>query len=270
MGESILDGRGTGDEAGVNDLNELLVANTPQITYYDNVALGNVEGSELRSVFGVSTVDEGTANEQILGDGMTTRYSFPSSPVQMTIVSTSADDDSAGTGARILLIRGNITDNVELFEAILLDGTTPVTTVNEYLRINSIVVVSAGTDGKNQGTITLKNGSDLLAQINIGINISRTAIYSVPSGSTALFATLNILTGKDGNGTVTVHGRLPSLGNLDLSSFEQETYQNQVRFGDIFRAPFAEGSDIEITGYSETGTGTSKLSTNFELLIVDQ
>lgn len=246
--------------------NRFAVDNFPSSDFHINVALGLISGTEFRGVFGSSEVQEGIVNNQVLGDGMTGRYPFPSSPAQMTLVSDSADDDIAGTGARVALIRGNIAGNVELFESVLFDGVTPVTTVAEYLRINSVLIVSVGSGGKNVGTITLKNGADLLAQINPGNNVSRTAVYSIPDGISGAVTVASVLVSKDDSGTVLFHVYPSALSNIDVLPFELDLYQNIV---DLKISPFLleSGSDFEVTGYS--GSGLSNLSSLFELILVD-
>lgn len=248
---------------------EIAVRTNPFISYMDNIALGNIPGTEFRSFFGSSVVGEGVGNEQVLGDGQTTRYPFPSSPAQMTIVSTSADDNFAGTGARVLLVRGNITGNVDFFESVLLTGTTPVTTVNSYLRVNSIIVVNTGSGGVNAGTITLKNGADLLAQANIGTNLSRTAVYSIPAGVTGIVKEVIFATGKDDSGVTNAHFFLSTLGNVDLKAIFSPSYQNQTLFTSESPLAFPEGSDVEFTGYSKEGAGNSELSAVASLTLVD-
>lgn len=240
----------------------------PASTYYNEVALGNVDGATTQPISAIAIVQEGSANEQVIGDGMTGRYPFPSTAAQMTIVSTSANDDITGTGARVLLVRGNITGNVELFEAVLLDGTNPVTTSNEYLRVNSIGIVSAGSTGYNEGTITLKNGSDLLAQINIGNNLSHTAIFSIPTGSTGLIGRASFFTGKDDNATILIHVREPELDLIDFLFFEQKTYLNQINL-EFNPAALSAGTDLEMTAYAETDTGDSQVGVVFDPTIID-
>ncbi len=266
MGEYLIDGTGDGHATKVRSDNRLMVDINDHL---DQIALGKIEGTEFRTIFGGGTVGEGTANEQVLGDGMTTRYPFPTSAAQMTIVSTSANDDVTGTGARVLLVRGNITDNVESFESVILDGTTPVTTTNSYLRINSIIVVSAGSGGVNDGVITLKNGADLLAQANAGTNLSRTAVYSIPSGVTGITKEAIFTTGKDDSGVVLAHFYLSTLSNLDLTSIFSPSYQNQIAFPSQAPLTLPEGSDFEFTGYSNVGTGNSDLSATISLTLVD-
>lgn len=268
MAVGIIDGGGNGNKVGVNSINRLLTDNFPSSDFFSNVALGLVEGASIQPVTGTISVGEGVANEQVIGDGQTTRYPFPSVAAQMTLVSDSTSDDSAGTGARIIFIRGNITGNVELFEIISIDGTTPITTVNSYFRVNSIAVISAGSGQKNAGNITLKNGSDLLAQINIGKSVSRTCVHSAPAGTISLISGVTSYAGKDDNATVVTHSFEQVISRIDFTGFEQQTYVDQINLTFL---PFAvvPGADLEITAFSEVGTGNSIISVSFDVLTIE-
>lgn len=237
--------------------------------YLVEVALGNIPGSEFRTVFGQNTVNEGEANEIVLGTGQTTRYPFPTVAIQVDIVSTSADDTLLGIGGRVLLIRGLDSSKEELFESIALDGISTVTSIGSFLRVNSTTIVSAGSNGKNAGIITTKNGADLLSQIAIGFNLSQDALWSIPVGVTALVLKFDSFTLKDDSVIVVPHLFTSALGNIDLKVLSLPTYQNQVGFGSFAKLATGGGSDIEITAFSEAGTGASTVSALFELLLVD-
>jgi hypothetical protein len=245
------------------------VFNTPENTYIDRVALGQISGVEFRTFFGGTIVGEGVGSEQVLGDGMTTRYPFPSTAAQMTIVSTDSQDTFTGSGARVLLVRGNITNNVELFEAVSLSGTTPVTTSNNYLRVNSIIIANTGVNKVNIGDITLKNGTDLLAQANAGNNLSRTAVYSIPSGVTGILKEAIFTTAKDDSAIIKAHFFLSTLSNLDLTSIFTPSYQNQIVFPSESPLALTEGSDLEFTGFSTSGAGASDVSSTVSLTLTD-
>lgn len=103
-------------------------------------------------------------------------YNFPSSAAQLTIVSTSASD----TSALSVQITGLDANFNPLSEIIALNGTTPVTSVNSYYRVNNCQV----TNGSNVGTITFKQSTNLLAQINAGVCATEMGIYTVPAGQT--------------------------------------------------------------------------------------
>jgi len=139
------------------------------------VARGDVAYHIPVELFGYSTQVANTA----LGpcwEGLTQSggaYAYPSSAVQMTLVSTTTDTQT-------VYVMGLDANYNLLSEYITLNGTTGVTTVNSYLRINGLFI----TNGVNAGTITCKNSTVLYAQINPGIGQSQMSIYTVPNGYT--------------------------------------------------------------------------------------
>lgn len=80
-------------------------------------------------------------------------------PAKETIdfASTSVNDTNGGTGVNAIVIYGVGGDTdweQELVEVLYLNGTTTVTTVNEYIGINRIGVFLSGTSERNEGVIT--------------------------------------------------------------------------------------------------------------------
>ncbi len=113
----------------------------------------------------------------------TADYVFPTSASTMTLVSTVNTDTATitivGTDASYNLISENL----------VLNGTTGVTTVNSYFRINNISV-SAGSATNPSGVITLAVSTTIYAQINtqtvsgatVSIGSSQMGVYTVPNG----------------------------------------------------------------------------------------
>ena len=61
-----------------------------------------------------------------------------------------------------------------------MNGTTGVTTVGSYLRINGLYCLN----GNNVGTITAKISTTLYAQMNPGVGQTQMSLYTVPNGYT--------------------------------------------------------------------------------------
>lgn len=114
------------------------------------------------------------------------QLSFLSSAETMSIVSTSTNDDVAGTGAQYLLINGLDNDYNLIQETVVMDGTTPVVTSNSYLRVHRLRVVTSGSGQTNAGTITAtaSTASTTQAQILAGNSITRMSHFTIPAGYT--------------------------------------------------------------------------------------
>lgn len=112
----------------------------------------------------------------------------PAAASTLSIVSSSAADGAAGTGARALRITGLDASGSEITEDIALNGLTPVVTVNLYLRVNDVVARTAGSGGVNAGDITLTHtvAAGVIAFIATGDGRALMAAYSVPAGRRAL------------------------------------------------------------------------------------
>jgi hypothetical protein len=86
-------------------------------------------------------------------------YVYPPSATTMTVSSSDVNDTSAGTGARTVLISGLDGSYNEISETITMNGQTPVTTSNSYLRVNRALVLTAGSGGVNAGIIYVGTGT---------------------------------------------------------------------------------------------------------------
>lgn len=100
------------------------------------------------------------------------------------IVSSSASDASAGVGARTIKVYGLTSWTAkEVSETITMNGVTPVNTVNSYVVIYKLQVLTRGTTSSNVGTITATAATDatITAIIRPLIGVSQMAIFAWPS-----------------------------------------------------------------------------------------
>lgn len=123
----------------------------------------------------------------------------------MNIASTDDEDGGAGTdtGALTLLVNGVANDGSELEETVTMNGTTNVLTAGSYLRVNFILVMTAGSVGWNIGDITAKASSAGTTQCECDATESRSqnSHYTVPLGKTAHMIRFELNLSKTVGGT---------------------------------------------------------------------
>lgn len=165
----------------------LLLGGQPTpVTFGRDLLIGSIPNSQQFRVSGFNG-DVGTSREDVWeGGGI---YQFPAAGgIQMRVVSSSANDTAAGTGARTVRLVYLDADYVTRTEDITLNGTTPVNTVaTNILRVQDLHVRSTGSGSSSAGTITLKDtaGSVTYASMTADFNRARAAIYTVPAGKRA-------------------------------------------------------------------------------------
>lgn len=153
--------------------------------FYTAVGLGMVPGC--RRVTGLGSnpdVDPGTLPEDVWSVGGT--YPFMAAATSLEVVSTSASDAAAGVGARTITIFGLDINYIEVNQTITLNGLTPVAVPTQLFRINSILIMSAGTTKVNVGDINVQDagGGTVRGQVPAGFGISRQAVFTVPAANT--------------------------------------------------------------------------------------
>lgn len=152
------------------------------------IAGGLFTGYSIVNKFGTNgDIDTGSTPEDVWEVGGT-YTGFPDSSLEtISLVSDSAADAAAGTGARTVRISG-LDDNYDLQqETVTLNGTTPVASAGSYRRMHTMTVLSAGSGGVNAGVITARHTtttSNVFGSIAAGRNQSNICAYTVPAGHT--------------------------------------------------------------------------------------
>ena len=153
----------------------------PATDWYMAVARGQIPGATVQNVYGYQAV-VGTTTIPIWENA--TAYTYPASATTMLLYSSSASD----TNVSILIVGLDTNYNISSETLVLTNGTTGVTTIKSYRRINSISVT--GTVNP-VGTIYLSNAgkTTTYAQINLASTgesdgRSQMTIFTVPNGYT--------------------------------------------------------------------------------------
>ena len=215
------------------------------------VARGQIYGHSVVSLFGYQSSVTTTAIP--IWENATT-YTYITSASTLSLVSTSASDD---TSAKIL-ISGLDSSFNPISETLAMNGTGAVTTVNSYFRVNSLLMVSPGTgQSTNVGTITLKQSSNIVSQINVGIGKSQSTIYTVPAGYTFYLDLAEVNSSNSYTGSTIITYKVQAINNatgVKLAVLQQP-------FVSIYTAsrasdPFAYAEKTDIQWQLSTNTGT--------------
>jgi hypothetical protein len=200
---------------------------------------------------------------------------LPPAPVTPEIVSSSANDASAGTGVRTVRVWYLDTDWNFQNTTLTLNGTTPVSMsvqVNRILLMHSLTV---GSDGVAAGNIILRVPTTLeqLEQISIGGNKSLSGRFTVPLGHTAFITRMTIA-----NGTAANRYDVRLRGDVD-PYFRQKIdgiflFQDLISVGagathevDIPYLKFPEKSDIKVSTLSSS-TNNNLITVSWDMILI--
>jgi hypothetical protein len=229
------------------------------------VARGQIPGHSAISIFGYNP-DVDTTEESIWPDGGTVPH--PTLASVLKISSSSADDTSAGTGARTVTIVGLDGSYNQVSESITLNGQTAVNTTNSYLYVNGFYVASTGSGGANAGNINAGTGvvtagvpAVLYDIIATGYNNRTTAHYCVPAGYTGYLTTGVITTGQ-ASGSTSVTAFLKQHGQDGIVRVGAVSTLNNGSVQYDFSYPYII-SEKNCVGASAIGSATNNSASAF-------
>jgi len=193
-------------------------------------------------------------------------YVWATGAEKINVVSDNTADTSAGTGARTVEIYGLDSNWDEISETITMNGTADVLSTNSYLRLNVMIVRSAGSIEANVGVITATQETSGISMVSIieGDNQSALAAWSVPAGKT-FYLTDWFYGLKSGKNTV-LNLKVRPLGEVFQIKRTMDTSESGEQSWTPY-FPIAEKSDIIING--EASTGQHAISAGFNGYVVD-
>ena len=235
-----------------------------------NIARGNRPGAESVYIIGYNgDVDNSVEDLWPVGGS----YVPPTVGMQMEVVSSSANDTSAGTGVRSVEVRYLDSGFNHITETVTMNGTTPVATAaTDILRINRLHTETVGSGGEAAGEIDIRHLDDtpIYSRIETGSNIDTVAFATVPEGETAYLTSWSVGVGHlSGNRyarfilTATAH---PD-GSLATDIFH---YKDIIIIQDgstqvVFQVPIKVDarSDIKISVESDSASSSARCGGNF-------
>jgi len=234
------------------------------------VARGQIQAHSIVTIAGYNS-DVDTSWEMItpVGD-----LSYPAAALQMTVSSSDANDTSAGTGARTVLITGLDANYAVISESVTLNGQTAVTTTNSFLRVNGLLVTTAGTGLANAGIIYIGTGTvtsgvpaTIYNVIAIGYNNTTSSQYTIPAGYTGYLVVARIGLAQDA-GTTLITARTRFVGTNGIAVTGPIIVTNNGISTIDLPYPVAIAEKTRIQGEAIGGAVNNEAAGFFELILI--
>jgi hypothetical protein len=214
--------------------------------------------------------DVDAASEEVIANFGGT-FSIMTSADTLDVVSTSAQDGVAGTGALTILITGIDAAYLTQTETVTMNGVTPVTTSNSWLGINRVVVLTSGTNDGNVGTITIDDTAGTVgtqAQLSPDESVTQQLIYHTQIGFTLLLDWLWLHVTKLSGGSapkVTIRGLSYSRVTDTMYEIFRTTLDSNVENTEQFTPsqPFVLGGREVVYFVADTDTNNTEVVGRF-------
>ena len=210
------------------------------------VARGQVPGHSVQNIYGYQPAVSTTF---IPVWENATAYVYPVAATKMNLAGTAGDTAS-------ILINGLDSNYLPISETLVMNGATPVPTVNSYLRVNGMQV-TAGSATNPAGVVTLKDltNTTIYAQINANVGRTQAAIFTVPAGYTYFLQRNDIYTSLNGNDFVTYQNKTISPNGV-VTLTQQAPFAISYGALRIMPRPFVEKTDLQLMCKIQSGTGS--------------
>lgn len=209
-------------------------------------------------------------------------YQTPTTPQNLEFISSSTDDEAAGSGARQVTVIGIGADWTEVSQTVTTNGTTAVALTTPLLRLYRWYVSSSGTyatasAASHVGTLTIRAAGagvtwSTITVTPFAMGQSQIGSYTVPLGKTAYLLSADLYVSSTKAVDLLLFQRpnanditAPYSGGLRLVS-QWAGVTGHVQYKP--RAPrgaFVGPCDIGFMGKVASGTGTA--SVEFELIM---
>lgn len=245
-----------------------------------DIAKGEVPGHSVIQKFGRNSAVSSTF-VPICSSGF---YRTPTSNTALEVVSTSTNDDIAGTGARTIYYEGlqNSGGNlVVVSDVVELDGTTAVALPDQLIRLYRWYVASSGTYasqsvGSHAGTLTIREsggGNTWSTIVPNGFPVSQSQIgaYTVPTGYMAYVSKITYSVESDKEAEILMlqrEGVLNTSAPYNAMRLVTEINSAKGTSSVYYDTPlkFEEETDFGFLGKLKSNTGP--MTVDFEIKLV--
>lgn len=240
--------------------------------FYTSIGKGEVEGHQ-RVTFGAAGSFSNTDYVDLWGVP-DTMIPLPTVAESLEILSDDANDNATGTGLRTVILQGLDSDYNEIAEVLTLNGTTPVPTVNQYLRTRAVTGITAGAkSGNNEGIITLQTvggGAGSERQVMTpGSGVTFTGLYTVPNGKRALATVINVYAPRSDDIDTRILISPEGDNAAGFASTPVSLYQNAISLPLAVPAAVPAKADIKLQAERTSGGGTVSASISLVFILVD-
>jgi len=217
------------------------------------VADGKVPGWEIFRKFGVCSAVPASAIHE-MWDGTANLRVLPTAAAVADVFSTSANDTAAGTGARTVTVQGLDENYLEVSETVSLNGVTPVSTTQTFIRVNNAFVATAGSLQTNDGAIDVDVDGDEQKHIKAGIGDAAHTGYCVPANKKLVITLYTAGVGRlGGSADCNVKGEIMLFGSNSWRAISNIYLYTQIHSNGWGATTLPPKTDIRQTIYS-TGT----------------
>ena len=232
------------------------------------VAMGKVEGVLFEHKFGLNEAVTGAYATIWTITGIAT-YLASASVLKISSSST-ADDSPSGTGALTINIAGLDGNYNPIDENVILNGRTEVNTIQTFLRVHRMKLLTAGSGATNAGVIYAGTGTvttgvpaNKYGAIAIGYGKTLQAMYTIRAGYTGWLYHVDV--SADVSQAIVPRVMVRPLGGVFVVEGEKPFLDGVVSLDWRFPLEIEEKSDIEVQALATASGGA--MGASFDILL---
>jgi len=229
---------------------------------YFDIAKGLIPGHVVYNILGHrETIASGVTCD--VWNGIGNNYPFQSIAGPTSISGSNINDDINGTGARTLIVEGLNSQFIETNQLVSMIGQTEIFLPIDLIRVNRILVLTAGSQERNQGIIRCRINGQIVALLKASDNRLFNVVYTIPAHKYGFLTTINASTNTYLSCNVEIRG----IGGVFIVErqfhISSSSYLETVSLGRVIDGP----ADIvmKVTNYSSAGD----ISGNIKLIIIN-